>query len=96
MVLAAMLKESVLKKAREEGRKEAREERRKEAFEEGREEAFEEGREEGRKEVREERRKRWDEAYAKFGFEVDGVLVLPLTPEVLRFLDGEDEPEVEQ
>ena len=68
MVLAAMLKESVLKKAREEGREE----------------------------VREQRRKRWDESYARFGFEVDGVLVLPWTPEVQRFLDGQDEPDSER
>ena len=33
---------------------------------------------------------------AKFGFEVDGVLVLPQTPEVERFLSGEDEPDSEQ
>ncbi len=63
MVLAAMLKESVIKKAREEGRRE----------------------------VLEERRKRWDEAYAKFGVEVNGVLMLPLTPEVERFLRGKPE-----
>ena len=62
MVLAAMLEESVKRKAREEGRREARE----------------------------ERRKRWDEAYARFGIEVDGVLMLPLTPEVERFLDWRD------
>ena len=52
--------------------------------------AREEGRREGRRKVREERRKRWDEAYAKFGFEVDGVLMLPLTPEVERFLGWRD------
>ena len=57
MVLAAMLKESVMKKAR--------------------------------KEMREERRKLWEEAYARFGVEVNGVLRLPQTPEVQRFLDGE-------
>ena len=62
MVLAAMLEESVKRKAREEGRRE----------------------------VREERRKRWDEAYARFGIEVDGVLMLPLTPEVERFLGWRD------
>ena len=50
-----------------------------------------EWKEQGRKEERERRRKREDEAYAKFGFEVDGVLVLPRTPEVQRFLAGEDE-----
>ncbi len=44
-----------------------------------------------RKEAREEGRKRWDEVCAKFGFEVNGVPVLPWTPEVRRFLDGEDD-----
>ena len=52
--------------------------------------AREEGRREGRRKVREERRKRWDEAYARFGIEVDGVLMLPLTPEVERFLGWRD------
>lgn len=65
MVLAAMLKESVLKKAREEGRREAR------------------------KEIRERRLKRWNEAFDRFGVEVDGVVMLLKTPEVERFLDGE-------
>ena len=59
MVLAGMLKESVMRKAREESR--------------------------------EEGRKRWDEANAKFGVEVNGALMLPWTPEVRRFLDGEDD-----
>ena len=71
MVLAAILKESIIKKAWEEG--------------------FKEGFEEGRRRVREERLKRWDEAYAKFGVEVDGVLMLPLTPEVEQFLWGKPE-----
>lgn len=52
--------------------------------------AREEGRREVRKEVRELQRQRWEEAFAKFGFEVDGVLMLPRTPEVERFLAGED------
>ena len=65
MVLAAMLEESVKRKAREEGFAE------------------------GLKKEREEHRKRWDEACARFGFEMDGVLMLPWTPEVERFLWGE-------
>ena len=73
MVLAAMLEESVKRKAREEG------------FAEG----LRKGREKGIKKEREEYRKRWDEACARFGFEVDGVLVLPWTPEVERFLWSE-------
>ena len=51
----------------------------------------EEGREEGRKAERERRRKRQEEARVKFGVEVDGVLMLPQTPEVERFLEGEPE-----
>ena len=43
------------------------------------------------KERRAQRRRR-REAYERFGFEIDGVLVLPQTPEVEAFLNGE-EPE---
>ena len=42
-----------------------------------------------KKEGRQEQRKREDEAYQRFGIEVDGVLVLPRTPEVERFLAGD-------
>ena len=56
----------------------------------------EEGRKQGVEQERERRRKRDEEARARFGIEVDGVLVLPQTPEVDRFLAGEDEPESEQ
>lgn len=42
-----------------------------------------------RKEERERLRMRRAEAYEKFGVEVDGVLMLPRTPEVERFLSGE-------
>ena len=56
----------------------------------------EEGRKEGREEGRENQREREAEAYAKFGVEVNGVLMLPQTPEVQRFLAGEDKPEAEQ
>ena len=51
----------------------------------------EEGRTEGRKEERKRQRQREDEAYARFGVEVEGVLMLPRTPEVERFLAGETE-----
>ena len=52
----------------------------------------EEGRKEGREEERERRRKREEAARAKFGVEVDGVLMLPQTPEVEEFLaDDSDE-----
>lgn len=61
--------------------------------EEGRKEGVEQGIEQGIEQERKRRRKRDEEARAKFGVEVDGVLVLPQTPEVERFLAGEDEPE---
>ena len=56
----------------------------------------EEGRKEGIEQERKRRRRREEEARAKFGFEVDGVLVLPQTPEVDRFLAGEDEQDSKQ
>ena len=31
----------------------------------------------------------WKEAYRRFGFDVDGVVMLPDTPEVRAFLDDE-------
>ena len=39
-----------------------------------------------KREGRAEQRKLEDEAYKRFGIEVEGVLVLPRTPEVERFL----------
>ena len=54
--------------------------------------AKDEGREEGRVEERERLKKEYNDryraAYEKFGIEMDGMLVLPLTPEVERFLAG--------
>ena len=47
------------------------------------------GRAEGRQQVRQEQRKRMREAYEQFGIEVDGVVMLPRTPEVQEFLDAE-------
>jgi GGDEF domain-containing protein len=41
--------------------------------------------------LRERQRARRREALARFGVEVDGVRMLPDTPEVQSFLDGEDE-----
>ena len=66
----------------------------KEWQDEARKEGREEGRQEGRQEERERQRLREKEAYAKFGVEVNGVLMLPRTPEVERFLAGEPEPSV--
>ena len=61
-----------------------------------REEGRKQGVEQGVEQERERRRKRDEEARAKFGIEVDGVLVLPQTPEVERFLAEEDKPGSEQ
>ena len=44
---------------------------------------------EGRLEGRHERDKRYEEAYRRFGVEVDGVVMLPRTPEVQAFLDSD-------
>ncbi|MYC28472.1 MAG: hypothetical protein F4X65_00065 [Chloroflexi bacterium] len=46
----------------------------------------------GRKEQREAQQKRRKQAYERFGFEVDGVVVLPQTPEVEAFLNGDEPP----
>ena len=50
-----------------------------------------EWKEQAREEERKRQREREDAAYAKFGVEVNGVLMLPRTPEVERFLAGETE-----
>ncbi len=49
-----------------------------------------EGRQEGREEGHLEREARYAEAYRRFGVEVDGVVMLPRTPEVQAFLDGQE------
>lgn len=58
---------------------------------EWREKARKDGREQGRREGRERRRKRLYEAFDRFGVDVNGVIMLPKTPEVERFLAGESE-----
>ena len=50
-----------------------------------------EWKEQARKEEHERQLKREQEAFARFGIEVNGVLMLPKTPEVERFLAGEPE-----
>lgn len=55
---------------------------------EGRAEGRVEGRAEERKRLKKEYEERYQAAYERFGIEVDGVLVLPRTPEVERFLAG--------
>ncbi len=57
---------------------------------EGREEGRVEGREEGIEVGREERDKRYAEAMERFGYVENGARVLKFTPEVQRFLDGEE------
>ena len=57
---------------------------------EGRIEGRAEGRAEGRIEGRAEQRNRRAEAYRRFGVEVDGVKMLPMTPEVEDFLNNGD------
>ena len=54
------------------------------------ERGLKQGREEGREEGRERQRERRREAMSRFGVEVNGVRMLPDTPEVRIFLDGED------
>ena len=61
-----------------------------------REEGRKQGIEQGIEQERKRRRKREEEARTKFGVEVDGVLMLPQTPEVERFLSGEDEQDLEK
>ena len=51
---------------------------------------IEKGRKEGRQEERTSQLTRRKEALSRFGIEVDGVRVLPMTPEVVAFLNGED------
>ena len=89
MVLATMRAIKLKEEARKEGREEGREEGRTEGREEGRTEGREEGREEGRTEERDRQSKLYEKALVKFGVEVDGVLMLPHTPEVREFLEGE-------
>ena len=50
-----------------------------------------EWKEQGHKEGQKKQRQREEEAYARFGVEVNGVLMLPRTPEVERFLAGESD-----
>ena len=53
--------------------------------------ATERGLKRGRKEAREEARTRMQQALVRFGVEVNGVRMLPDTPEVQEFLEGEDD-----
>ena len=49
------------------------------------------GRTEGRKQGQEQRDERYQEAVKRFGVEVDGVIMLPNTPEIQEFLKSDPE-----
>ena len=68
------------------GREEGLVKGREEGLTEGREAGLTEGREEGQK----ARDKRYAEAMERFGYVEDGERVLKFTPEVRRFLAGEE------
>ena len=57
---------------------------------EGKAEGIVEGIAEGLAQGREAQRKRYKEALRRFGEEVDGKVVLTISPEVEAFLNGED------
>lgn len=46
----------------------------------------------GRKEQREAQQKRRKQAYERFGVEVNGVVMLPQSPEIEAFLNGDEPP----
>ena len=84
-------REEGLVKGREEGRVEGREEGLTEGRVEGRVEGREEGREEGFEDGQQARDKRYAEAMERFGYVKNGgARVLEFTPEVQRFLAGEE------
>ena len=84
-------REEGLVKGREEGMAEGREVGLTEGRVEGREEGREEGRVEGIEEGQQVRDKRYAEAMERFGYVKNGgARVLEFTPEVQRFLDGEE------
>ena len=53
----------------------------------------EEARKEGQAQERKRQRRRYEAALAKYGVDVEGVLMLPQTPEVREFLEGEPDEE---
>ena len=72
-----------VRKIRDEGRAEGRKE--------GQAEGRQKGRQEGRAEEQEAQHARREEAYRRFGIDVDGVRSLPDTQEVRVFLSGKEE-----
>ena len=73
---------------REEGIVEGQALGREEGIVEGQALGREEGMVEGQAKERQAQSRRREEAYRRFGIEVDGVRVLPNTPEIQDFLDG--------
>lgn len=57
------------------------------------EEASKEGQAEGQAQERKRQRRRYEAALAKYGVNVEGALMLPQTPEVREFLEGEPDEE---
>ena len=68
-----------------------REQAERRAMERGFKQGHKSGHKSGVEEGEERQRTRRREAMSRFGVEVDGVRMLPDTPEVQRFLDGEDD-----
>ena len=60
-------------------------------WEQAEKKAIERGLKRGREQAREESRTRMQQALERFGVEVNGVRMLPDTPEVQEFLKGEDD-----
>ena len=63
----------------------------KKAIERGLKRGLKTGLKQGREAAREESRTRMQQALERFGVEVNGVRMLPDTPEVQEFLKGEDD-----
>ena len=79
-------REQAIRKAEERAEKRGLERGEKRGLERGEKRGEKRGLERGLQQQRARRR----EAYARFGMEIDGVTVLPDTPEVQAFLDGDE------
>ena len=78
--------EQGLEQGMEKGLEQGMEQGLKQGMEQGMERGLEQGIEQGRQ----ERDKRLKEAYERFGVDLDGVRVLPRTPEIQEFLEGKN------
>ena len=85
--LRARYRQQAERKAEERGMKRGMER----GIEQGMERGIEQGMERGIERGREQQRSRRREALDRFGVEVNGVRMLPDTPEVQNFLDGDEE-----